>query len=57
MRVAQLVRAGLALGCASAPTLRDAVLRHGGEAQEPRQAFARLTPAEQEQLLVFLRSL
>jgi len=38
-------------------TLRDAVLRHGGEAAEARQAFRRLTSAEQEQLLAFLRSL
>jgi len=38
-------------------TLRDAVLRHGGEATEARQGFAQLGAREQEQLLAFLRSL
>jgi CxxC motif-containing protein (DUF1111 family) len=38
-------------------TLRDAILRHGGEAADSRSRFARLGEKEKEQLLVFLRSL
>lgn len=40
-----------------ARTLREAIERHGGEAAASREAFRRLTPAQQEQLLAFLRSL
>jgi CxxC motif-containing protein (DUF1111 family) len=38
-------------------TLRDAILRHGGEAADSRSRFAHLGEKEKEQLLVFLRSL
>jgi CxxC motif-containing protein (DUF1111 family) len=37
--------------------LRAAILSHGGEAQEPRDAFARLAWLRQEYVLAFLRSL
>ncbi len=40
-----------------ARTLREAIDFHGGEAAASRAAFRRLTPAEQEQVLAFLRSL
>ena len=40
-----------------AGSLREAIELHGGEAAASREAFRRLTPAEQEQLLAFLRSL
>ncbi|NOT08376.1 MAG: thiol oxidoreductase [Gemmatimonadales bacterium] len=40
-----------------ARTLREAIELHGGEAAASRQAFRALTPAEQELLLAFLRSL
>jgi CxxC motif-containing protein (DUF1111 family) len=38
-------------------TLPAAILRHGGEAIEPRTKFADLGEREREQLLTFLRSL
>jgi CxxC motif-containing protein (DUF1111 family) len=38
-------------------TLRDAILRHGGEAADSRTRFARLAEQEKEQLLAFLLSL
>jgi CxxC motif-containing protein (DUF1111 family) len=38
-------------------TLRDAILRHGGEAADSRSRFAHLGEQEKEQLLAFLRSL
>ena len=38
-------------------TLRDAILRHAGEASDARDRFVRLSADEQEQLLTFLRSL
>jgi CxxC motif-containing protein (DUF1111 family) len=38
-------------------TLRDAILRHGGEGSDARRRFRCLPAAEQEQLLTFLRSL
>jgi CxxC motif-containing protein (DUF1111 family) len=38
-------------------TLRQAILRHGGEAADSRERFLGLEEQEQEQLLVFLRSL
>ena len=38
-------------------TLRDAIELHGGEAAGSRAAFRGLNPAQQEQLLAFLRSL
>ena len=41
----------------SSPTLRDAIMRHGGEAQASREAFANATEREQEQLLAFLKQL
>ncbi len=40
-----------------ARSLREAIELHGGEAATSRDAFRRLTPAEQELLLAFLRSL
>ena len=38
-------------------TLENAILRHGGEAQEVIGRFRKLTPKEQQQLLIFLNSL
>jgi len=38
-------------------TLRDAILRHRGEANDARRRFVRLGEEEREQLLAFLRSL
>ena len=38
-------------------TLDDVILRHGGEAQVSRDRFAALTPAAQDQVMDFLRSL
>jgi CxxC motif-containing protein (DUF1111 family) len=40
-----------------ARSLREAIELHGGEAAASREAFRRLTPAEQVLVLVFLRSL
>ncbi|HKW26797.1 MAG TPA: di-heme oxidoredictase family protein [Terriglobales bacterium] len=40
-----------------ATTLRDAVLRHAGEAEEVTRRFGKLKPKDQEALLQFLRSL
>lgn len=40
-----------------AKTLREAIELHGGEAAAVREAFRRLSPAEQEAVLAFLRSL
>ena len=40
-----------------ARSLREAIELHGGEAAASRDAFRRLSPAEQELLLAFLRSL
>jgi hypothetical protein len=37
--------------------LTEVILRHGGEAQSPRDAFAALAPAERSDLLEFLQSL
>jgi hypothetical protein len=37
--------------------LREVILRHGGEAQAQRDAFAQLSPGRQEALLRFLESL
>jgi len=42
---------------ARAPTLEDAILLHGGEAQASRDAFAALTEPERAGLRVFLTSL
>lgn len=39
------------------PTLEDVILRHGGEAQTARDAFAALTDAEQNQVVAFLGTL
>ncbi|APR76645.1 Putative thiol oxidoreductase with 2 cytochrome c heme-binding site [Minicystis rosea] len=41
----------------SAPTLEDAIYRHGGEARKPRDAFAALPTDDRDALLAFLRSL
>lgn len=41
----------------SSPTIEDAILRHGGEAQASRDAYAALSAQEQGQLLAFLNSL
>ena len=40
-----------------ATTLRDAILRHAGEATEVTRRFGKLKPKDQEALLQFLRSL
>lgn len=40
-----------------ATTLRDAILRHAGEAEEVTRRFGKLKPKDQEALLQFLRSL
>ncbi len=40
-----------------AVTLRDAILRHAGEAEEVTRRFGKLKPKDQEALLQFLRSL
>jgi len=40
-----------------ARTLREAIELHGGEAAASREAFRLLTPADQELVLAFLRSL
>ena len=42
---------------AHAPTLEDAILLHGGEAQSARDAFAALTEPERAPIRVFLTSL
>jgi hypothetical protein len=39
------------------PTLEDVILRHGGEAQEARDAFAALGPRRAAALVDFLQSL
>jgi len=38
------------------PTLEDVILRHGGEAQSARDAFAGLNPVRRKAILDFLRS-
>jgi len=38
-------------------TLRNVILRHGGEAERSRNAFARASSWQQDQLVAFLRSL
>jgi hypothetical protein len=38
-------------------TLREVILRHGGDAEASRRAFAALTESEKEQLLGYLESL
>ncbi len=40
-----------------APTLTEAILFHGGEAQPARDAFALLVPRDRTALLSFLRTL
>jgi CxxC motif-containing protein (DUF1111 family) len=40
-----------------AVTLRDAILRHGGEAAEVTRRFGKLSRKDQEDILQFLRSL
>ena len=42
---------------ARAPTLEDAILLHGGEAQEARDAYAALTEPERAPIRVYLMSL
>jgi hypothetical protein len=39
------------------PSLTDVILRHGGEAQQARDAFVALDPARQGRVLAFLNSL
>jgi mono/diheme cytochrome c family protein len=41
----------------SARTLRDAILRHGGDAKAVREAYKRLSHTDQEALVAFLRTL
>ncbi len=38
-------------------TFRDAILRHRGEAGEVKERFERLSPADQEAIVEFLKSL
>ncbi len=38
-------------------TIREAILHHGGEATSSRKAFERLEPSDQDNLILFLRSL
>ena len=38
-------------------TLRDAIVRHGGEANAVTARFRRLSPREQQAIITFLRSL
>jgi CxxC motif-containing protein (DUF1111 family) len=38
-------------------TLRDAILRHAGEADQATRAFRKLAPKQQDAILEFLRSL
>ena len=38
-------------------TLREVILRHGGEGQAARNAFARLSPEQQDRVIAFLNSL
>jgi CxxC motif-containing protein (DUF1111 family) len=38
-------------------TLRDAILRHGGEADQATHGFRRLSSKDQEAMLEFLQSL
>lgn len=52
-----LVRTGPYLHDGRAPTIRDAILLHGGEAQEARDAFAALDVDDQGALAVYLASL
>jgi hypothetical protein len=40
-----------------ATTISEAILKHGGEAQEARNAFAALSDTEQRQIVEFLKSL
>jgi CxxC motif-containing protein (DUF1111 family) len=40
-----------------APTLQEAIRLHGGQAANAAQRFARLNPAEQVQLIAFLKTL
>jgi CxxC motif-containing protein (DUF1111 family) len=40
-----------------APTLRDAILLHGGSAADSAKQFGGLSPSEQDQLLAFLGTL
>lgn len=41
----------------SSPTIEDAIVRHGGEAEASRDAFAALSEDDREDLIAFLRSL
>ncbi len=41
----------------SSPTIEDAILRHGGEAQASREAYVALSREDQDDLLAFLNSL
>jgi CxxC motif-containing protein (DUF1111 family) len=38
-------------------TLRDAIVRHRGEASDVTKRFEKLSPAEQEAIVEFLKSL
>ncbi|HET9529590.1 MAG TPA: di-heme oxidoredictase family protein, partial [Blastocatellia bacterium] len=41
----------------SASTIEEAILRHGGEAEDARNRFAKLPARKQSDLIKFLRSL
>ncbi len=52
-----LIGTGPYLHDGRAPTIRDAIAAHGGQAGNAATAFRNLSPTHQEQLLGFLRSL
>jgi CxxC motif-containing protein (DUF1111 family) len=49
-------RPGPYLHDGSARSVRDAILRHGGEARRARELFVRLLPADQRRLVLFVAS-
>jgi CxxC motif-containing protein (DUF1111 family) len=40
-----------------AKTINEAIMAHGGQAQEVKEAYAKLPPDQKEALLAFLRAL
>jgi CxxC motif-containing protein (DUF1111 family) len=52
-----IVAVGPYLHDGRADTLDEAIRWHGGEAQASKEAYAALTPAEQQQIIAFLESL
>jgi CxxC motif-containing protein (DUF1111 family) len=41
----------------ASPTFRDAIVRHRGEASDVTKGFEKLSPADQEAIVEFLKSL